>query len=239
MAKKIRCGSKKGYDSSDVGDGQHLEKGRNKHTEYNKGGGSAARKVPDLTATPDNGGDGSTPDNAVSPRSSASNRMAEMTGMAPSAEILILQQAREAAKREAEASGGRRRARAPSRRALEAAGRMTDTGAQWMTQEKKEEMARAAMELREQRKRYRAAGLKAGVVLEEFVVQGKAETAAATGAASGENDSGSAGGGVGIDSTPLVVGWRKVSPAVLSAPLVQAVAQEKVATVAAGKGASK
>ena len=237
MAKKARRGSGAGDDSSDDGDGQHLEKGRGKHTEYNKGGGSAARKVPDLTATPDNGGGGSAQDNAVSPRSSASNRMAEMTGMAPSAEILILQQAREAAKKEAEASGGRRRARAPSRRALEAAGRMTDTGAQWMTQEKKEEMARAAMELREQRKRYRAAGLKVGVVLEEFVVQGKADTEMAAGtagsrAAGDGGDSGTAGGGSGIDSTPPVVGWRKVSPAELSVPLKQAVVQEKTAPVA-------
>ena len=62
-----------------------------------------------------------------------------------------------------------------------------------MTQEKKEEKARATMQLREQRKRYRAAGLKAGVVLEEFVV-GEAEMAAVIGAA------GSGAGGGGGDS---------------------------------------
>ena len=256
-AKKARRGSREGDDSGDGGGEQHAQKGRrgNKNTRKSKGSGSVvARDVTDLTATPDDnnnnagGGDGSTPDDdAVSPRSSANNRrMGEMTGMAPSTEILLLQQAREAAKREAEAGGGRRRARAPSRRALEAAGRMTDTGAQWMTQEKREEMAWAALELREQRKRYRAAGIKAGVVLEEFVVQGEAGTVAAaavvTGAAVGGGGGGGGGGGrqVGggmIDSTPAVAGWRKVSPAELSVPLKQAVAQEKAATpVAAGEG---
>lgn len=167
--------------------------------------------------------------------------MGETTGMAPSAEILILQQARETAKKEAEAGGGGRRARAPSRRALEAAGRMTDQGAQWMTQEKKEEQARAAMELREQRKKYRAAGLKIGVVLEEFVV-GRPEkaAAAATTAATGAAISGAGGGGRergegGMDSTPAVAGWRKVSPVALSVPPKQASVEETAPPIAAAE----
>ncbi|CAM9550959.1 unnamed protein product [Ectocarpus sp. 12 AP-2014] len=90
-------------------------------------------------------------------------------GMAPSVEMLILKQAREAAKTEAEASGGGRRPRAPSRRALEASGRLRGDGAQWMTREKKAEQARVNTELREKRKKSREAGLKVGVVLEAFV----------------------------------------------------------------------
>eukprot|EP00752_Nemacystus_decipiens_P014593 g12995.t1 len=242
-AKKARREPKDGDDSGDGGGGeQHTnKKGRGNSTQQNRGDSSVAHKAADLTATPNyTRGDGSTPDiEVVSPRTSANNstRMGETTGMAPSAEILLLRQVREAAKREAEASGGRRRARAPSRRALEAAGRMTDTGAQWMTKEKREEMARAALELREQRKRYRAAGLKDGVVLEEFVA-GTADTtavaaigAAGSGAAGGGSGSKPAGGGRGIESTPAVAGWRKVSPAALFVPLALAVAEETAAPV--------
>ncbi|CAB1113223.1 unnamed protein product [Ectocarpus sp. CCAP 1310/34] len=90
-------------------------------------------------------------------------------GMAPSVEMLILRQAREAAKTEAEASGSGRRPRAPSRRALEASGRLRGDGAQWMTREKKAEQARVNSELRKKRKESREAGLKVGVVLEAFV----------------------------------------------------------------------
>eukprot|EP00752_Nemacystus_decipiens_P015664 g13978.t1 len=242
-AKKARRGSREQDDyggrSGGVGEQHTNKKGRSNATQTNKGGDSSVEhKVADLTVTSDvNRGECPTPDvEVISPRASSSNstRMAETTGMAPSAEILILQQAREAARREAEAGGGRRRARAPSRRALEAAGRMTDTGAQWMTKEKKEEMARAAMELRERRKSYRAAGLKAGVVLEEFVA-GTTDTtaAAATGAAGDGSDSGPAWVPRGVDSTPAVAGWRKVSPAALSVPLVQVVAKETARSVVA------
>lgn len=244
--KKAQREPGEGDDSGDGG-GEHTKKGRG-NGGRSKAVDSVARKVADLTATSDNRRDAST--DAVSPRPSASSRMGEVSGMAPSAEIILLRQAREAAKKEAEAAGGGRRARAPSRRALEAAGRMTDRGAQWMTQEKKEEQARAAMELREQRKKYRAAGLKVGVVLEEFVV-GKAETAAtmtgAGGSGAGGSDSGigedtsrregggEAGGSDGVAPMPVVAGWRKVLPVALSVPLTPVVAHETAALVAAGE----
>ncbi|CAM9890595.1 unnamed protein product [Ectocarpus sp. 12 AP-2014] len=107
------------------------------------------------------------PADTMAPAPQPTSRPSE--GMAPSVEMLILRQAREAAKTKAEASGGGRRARAPSRRALEASGRLRGDGAQWMTREKKTEQARVNSELREKRKKSREAGLKVGVVLEAFV----------------------------------------------------------------------
>ncbi|CAN0227771.1 unnamed protein product [Ectocarpus sp. 4 AP-2014] len=107
------------------------------------------------------------PADTVAPPPQPTSRPSE--GMAPSVEMIILRQAREAAKTEAEASGGGRRPRAPSRRALEASGRLRGDGAQWMTREKKAEQARVNTELREKRKKSREAGLKVGVVLEAFV----------------------------------------------------------------------
>ena len=146
----------------------------------------------------------------------STNRFTDTSGMSPSVELLVLKQAREAAKKEAEASGGGRRPRAPSRRALEASGRMKDEGAQWMTREKKAEQARAQKELREQRRQYRAAGLSVGVVVEAYVASG---TAAATGAGDGAVGGGGAeGGGVGLpDPAHGEAGWQKVSPALLTA----------------------
>lgn len=146
----------------------------------------------------------------------STNRLADTSGMSPSVELLVLKQAREAAKREAEASGSGRRPRAPSRRALEASGRMKDEGAQWMTREKKAEQARAQKELREQRRQYRAAGLSVGVVVEAYVANG---TAAATGTGDGTvGGGGSGGGGAGLpDPAHGEPGWQKVSPALLTA----------------------
>lgn len=67
-------------------------------------------------------------------------------------------------------AGTGRRARAPSRKAMEAAGKAEGEGAQWMTKEKREEQARLSEKLRRQRKAAAAAGLKAGEVLEEYHV---------------------------------------------------------------------
>ncbi|CAM9324519.1 unnamed protein product [Ectocarpus sp. 12 AP-2014] len=53
-------------------------------------------------------------------------------GMTPCVEMKLLQQAREAARLAAESSGSGRRARAPSRRLLEATGVLENEGAQWM-----------------------------------------------------------------------------------------------------------
>ncbi|CAM9994244.1 unnamed protein product, partial [Laminaria digitata] len=101
---------------------------------------------------------------AQSPRGS---RVIDTSGMAPSVEIRLLQEARESARAEAEASGSGRRPRAPSRKLLEASGALEkNQGAQWMTKEIKEADARVKKELREQRKHFKAAGLKAGEVIE-------------------------------------------------------------------------
>ncbi|CAM9460081.1 unnamed protein product [Scytosiphon promiscuus] len=217
-AKKARHGAK-----STGEDGAASNNGGNQVDEMSieKGSEESLTAEPGLKATA-----GTT---APSPRKSVSagppaSRMGDVEGMAPSAEILLVRRAREAAKREAEAGGGGRRPRAPSRRALEASGRMTGTGAQWMTREKKAEEARMNAELREERKQYRAAGLKVGVVLEAFVPEAAAAGAVGSGSVSG------VGVGVGGGSAetakeavmPIVdPGWHKVPPAVLSAPPLQ------------------
>ncbi|CAM9866033.1 unnamed protein product [Ectocarpus sp. 13 AM-2016] len=150
------------------------------------------------------------------PPSFPNNRLADSSGMAPSVEFLVLRQAREDAKTEAEASGLGRRPRAPSRRALEAAGRLKGTGAQWMSREKKAEDLRVKAELRQQRKQYQAAGLKSGVVLEIFI-----PTATGTEAAGDaiEERNGEVRGEEGA-TTPRGgnPGWQKVSPEALSVP---------------------
>lgn len=93
--------------------------------------------------------------------------MVDTSGMAPSVEIRLLQEARQFARAAAEASGSGRRPRAPSRRLLEASGALENQkGAQWMTKDIKEADARLKKELREQRRHFRAAGLKAGEVIE-------------------------------------------------------------------------
>lgn len=149
------------------------------------------------------------------------NRLAEASGMSPSDEILVLKQAREAAKKEAEASGGGRRPRAPSRRALEASGQMKGEGAQWMTKEKRAEQARVMAELRDQRKRNRAAGLKIGVVAEVLMETAEPAAAAAVTGTAVSTDSGDVGGGGGapvVERAEPVLGdaaWQKVSPALL------------------------
>eukprot|EP00903_Cladosiphon_okamuranus_P007080 g6880.t1 len=150
------------------------------------------------------------------PPPASTNRLADKSGMSPSGEFLVLKKAREAAKREAEASGGGRRPRAPSRRALEASGRMQDEGLQWMSREKKAEEARAKKELREQRRQYRAAGLSVGVVIEAYVANGTAAAAGTGGGAVGGGGNG-AGGGAALTPTHDESGWRKVSPALLIA----------------------
>ncbi|CAN0136915.1 unnamed protein product, partial [Ectocarpus sp. 6 AP-2014] len=148
--------------------------------------------------------------------SSPNNRLADSSGMAPSVEFLVLRQAREDAKTEAEASGLGRRPRAPSRRALEAAGRLKGTGAQWMSREKKTEDLRLKAELRQQRKQYQAAGLKSGVVLEMFVPAATGTEAAGDGIEERDGEvRGEGGATTPRGSNP---GWQKVSPEALSAP---------------------
>lgn len=117
--------------------------------------------------------------------------------MAPSVEMRMLREARESARVAAEASGSGRRARAPSRKALEASGKMKNEGVQWMTKDKKNEQARLHRELREQRKAAAAAGLKAGQVIEAF---------AAPLTSTGVNGASACGSG-GVPN------WRKLTPA--------------------------
>ena len=160
------------------------------------------------------------------PPPSSVSRLADTSGMSPSAEILVIKQAREAAKKEAEASGGGRRPRAPSRRALEASGRMKGGGAQWMTREKKAEEDRVKKELREQRRQYRAAGLNVGVVIEAFV-------APATGGAAGGGNGGGCSAGRETEAVRDEPGWQKVPPALLVAsPPPPSTEQNKIAPAA-------
>lgn len=96
-------------------------------------------------------------------------RLADTSGAAPSAEMLILQKARESAIAAAAANGTGRRARVPSMKALRAAGLAEAEGAQWMSQEKHQEEARrlreykeAARQCREYNKQLKAAELAPG-----------------------------------------------------------------------------
>ncbi|CAB1108336.1 unnamed protein product [Ectocarpus sp. CCAP 1310/34] len=121
--------------------------------------------------------------------------MAEAPGFPPSDEMRLLQEARDSARAAAEASGYGRRARAPSRKFLEASGKIVGESAQWMTREKKEEQARLSLQLKEQRKAAAAAGLKPGEVIE-----------AATAAGAG-------GDGIRGENAPWNGSWRKLTPA--------------------------
>ncbi|CAM9571152.1 unnamed protein product [Ectocarpus sp. 12 AP-2014] len=176
---------------------------------------------------------------ATKPLSSPPNRSGDTAGMAPSVEFHLLRQAREAAKKEAAASGGGRRPRAPSRRALEASGQLKHDGAQWMTRERKAEEARFKAELREQRRQYKAAGLKSGVVLEAFVAE-----AAGTGTV-GDGVGNGVAGELGVGSATTKHGrdpaWQKVSPKMLvaSPEQEQATKQEEQRSASAEERPSK
>lgn len=122
--------------------------------------------------------------------------------MPPSVESGVLKRTR-AAKAEADESGSGRRPRAPSRKALEAQGRIKNDAAQWMTKDIKEADARQKKEMREQRRRSKAAGLRAGVVLELYTV---GTSAAATNEEridgnSGGGDDGGSGSSIGSGSS--------------------------------------
>ena len=84
-----------------------------------------------------------------------------------------------------------RRSRAPSRKALEASGVIEGEGAQLMTKEIREADAKIKKELREQRRQYRAAGLRAGLVLEFVAVGGANKTSSGEGRESGTGSSSS------------------------------------------------
>lgn len=111
------------------------------------------------------------------PAQSLRQRLADMSGEAPSVEMRILQEARESAKAAAAANGAGRRARVPSIKALQAAGLVEVEGAQWMSQEKHQEEARRLREYKEAARQYK-----------EYNKQLKAEAAAQL--ASGQHGSG-------------------------------------------------
>lgn len=105
-----------------------------------------------------------------------------------------------------QASGSGRRARAPSRKLLEASGALENEGAQWMTRAIKEADAKVKKELREQRKHFKAAGLRAGEVIEAFTVAkaGGDESTADSGIEGSKID-GSSGSGSGLSNKES---WR-------------------------------
>ena len=164
---------------------------------------------------------GSPPRAAATPRTKVAWK--EGQGLAPSEEMKLVQEARESARAAAEASGSGRRARAPSRKFLEASGRMTDKSAQWMTKEMREEQARIKRELKQQKRAAAAAGLKVGQVIETIAVP------------SVSADTGSEGSVVSDEATGSKVSWRKLTPAeTLRAVGVQS-APEKAALNTVGR----
>ncbi|CAM9662557.1 unnamed protein product, partial [Scytosiphon promiscuus] len=120
-------------------------------------------------------------------------------------------------------SGGRRRAKIPSRKLLEACGKVADEGVQLLTKEKKEEENRLKMEMREQRRAAKTAGLRLGEVIEATVAgplsssgaSGR-EVGSGGGSRSWESDrSGGNAFGVGGEAaaSPSSLSWWKLSPA--------------------------
>lgn len=113
----------------------------------------------------------STSTSTVSPKASQSTsprnaHVPDASGGAPSAEIRILERAREAARVAVETSGSGKRPRVPSIKALRAAGKAGDevVGAQLMTKELKEKALMRAKEMRAFRAAASAAGLASGQV---------------------------------------------------------------------------
>ena len=155
-------------------------------------------------------GDSSTSDHAGAvpqPRSGlmTSSRLADIMDMTPSVEANVLKETRESARAAAEASGSGRRARVPSRKALEASGKLKNEAIQWLTKEKKEEEAKRTRELKAQKKAAAVAGLKAGQVIE----------AAAIGDMGGGTSPYTSGSGDEVETLSGLpkMAWRKLSPA--------------------------
>eukprot|EP00903_Cladosiphon_okamuranus_P018918 g17400.t1 len=119
----------------------------------------------------------------------------------PSEEMRLLLEGRESTRAAREAGNSGRRARLPSRKFLEASGRVVDEGVQWMTKEKREEQAKKKRELKDQKKAAAAAGLQVGQVLE----------IAALRLPRGANRGGGAFGSGGRAVSKVF--WRKLTPA--------------------------
>lgn len=134
------------------------------------------------------------------------------SGLAPSDEMRLLQEARESARAAAEASGSGRRPRAPSRKLLEASGKLMCDSIQWMTREKKEEEAKLKQEMKEQRKAAAAAGLKFGQRMEALTLSTPVG-ARAGGAGTTAGEIAGAGARTGNKAAVMSAVWRKLTPA--------------------------
>ncbi|CAM9324488.1 unnamed protein product [Ectocarpus sp. 12 AP-2014] len=108
-------------------------------------------------------------------------------------------------------SGGRR-ARAPSRKLLEASGRVADEGVQLLTKAKKEEENRIKREMKEQRRAAKSAGLKLGEVIEATAAPLSEEESGSGGGGGGGGSRGSDGGGDAFSAGEGSPSWRKLSP---------------------------
>ncbi|CAN0318101.1 unnamed protein product, partial [Ectocarpus sp. 4 AP-2014] len=165
-------------------------------------------KAPKTKGTKRRSGSHGKPTNKKKSKNTAASpsplRTAGQSALAPSDDMRLLQKARQSAHEEASGSG--RRARVPSRKVLEASGKMADETAQWMTKERKEEQARINKKFRAQRKAATAAGLKIGEVIEA--------TASPAPRVEGEEEGLESGGtSVRGGGSPVSnVTWRKLTP---------------------------
>ena len=136
------------------------------------------------------------------------------SGLAPSDEIRLLQEARESARAAVEASGSGRRPRAPSRKLLEASGKLMCDSIQWMTKEKRAEEARFKQEMKEQRKAAAAAGLKFGHRMEALALSAPVDARVEeNGAVTNDGETANATAWTGIKAAATSAFWRKLTPA--------------------------
>lgn len=169
---------------------------------------------------------------------SSSYRTADRSGSAPSDQMKPLMEAEESTRAAGEAGYSGRRPRVPSRKLLEATGKVLDEGAQWMTKEKREEQCRRNRELTEQKKAAAAAGLRVGQVLETSAFPSPRGTVGRGALGSG-------------DEAVSKFSWRKLTPAEtlriagkqaaidgarLDLPIDNAQASDKTGVVAESKG---
>lgn len=133
--------------------------------------------------------------------------------MAPSLEMKLVQEAREAAKAEAAASGSGRRARAPSRKFLEASGALSE-GAQRVAKHTMEAEATVKKELRARRKNFAVSGSRTAEVVEERTTR-NSDTAASAGELSGstERSSGTKVSSQARDENEMLSSKRKLCKA--------------------------
>lgn len=138
--------------------------------------------------------------------SSPPSRATAGPGLAPSDEMRLLREARESAQAAAAANSSGRRVRAPSRKLLEASGRMVGESAQWMTKKKREEEARTKRERKEQNIAAAAVGLKIGEVIESSTI------ALPRGRNVRSEGSVSVGALSGGEAARSKVSWQKLTP---------------------------